>query len=212
MNNSYYYYKFPSYGYLTKQFNTTDLDFLLKEVNSIKNNFNITDRVNNKLAGHIDKQIKITKSKKLLQEILLPFVLEYDNIFNYFQSINMLTDIPDLVLDDVWVNFQKKYEYNPPHDHSGVLSFVIWINVPYSLDEEKNFSPGHDSVNPRSGSFEFFYVNNLNKISSEMIEINKEKELTIIIFPSTFVHQVYPFYTSDDYRVSVAGNFKFKMN
>ena len=31
----------------------------------------------------------------------------------------------------------------------------------------------------------------------------------MIIFPACVNHGVYPFYTSDDYRVSVAGNFKF---
>lgn len=212
MDQNYSYYKFPTYGYLTKQFCKEDILFLLEEINVVKNNFNVCENVNDKLAGQINKQFKLSNSKDNLEKILLPFALEYDRIFNYFKTFNCLSSIPSLKLDDLWVNFQNKYEYNPPHDHSGVLSFVIWINVPYESVEEKICSPGSGSNLPRAGNFEFFYANNIGKISSEMIEVTKEKELTVIIFPSIFLHQVYPFYTSDDYRVSVAGNFKFKIN
>jgi hypothetical protein len=212
MDTNYIYYKFPTYGYLTKQFTKIDLNPLLTEIDFIKNNFNNSENINNKLAGQIERQFKINDSKKHLEKILLPFALEYNRIFNYFKTFKCLSTIPDLILDEVWVNFQKKYEYNPPHDHSGVLSFVIWINIPYLSSEEKKFSPGYDSVSPKSGNFEFFYTNNINGISVETIDISKDKELTFIIFPSTFVHQVYPFYTSNDYRISVSGNFKFHIN
>jgi len=29
------------------------------------------------------------------------------------------------------------------------------------------------------------------------------------MFPSLLAHCVYPFYTSDDYRISISGNIKF---
>jgi len=31
------------------------------------------------------------------------------------------------------------------------------------------------------------------------------------MFPSQLIHAVYPFYTSDEYRISVSGNIKFKV-
>jgi len=210
MDQNYTYYKFPTYGYLNKKFEIDDLKPLIDEIENIKNNLDNLETANKKLAGQIDKQFTLTVSKNQLEQILLPFALEYDNIFNYFKTFNSFIDQPKLVLDDLWVNFQKKYEYNPVHDHSGVLSFVIWINVPYDINNEIKFAPGSASLCPRSGSFEFLYANNIGKISSELLPVTNESELTAIIFPSSFLHQVYPFYTADGYRISVSGNFKFK--
>lgn len=210
MTNEYAYYKFPSYGYLNKKFEPIDLEPLIIEIENIKNNINTLETANKKLAGQIDRQFTLSTSKSYIEQILLPFANEYDNIFNYFGSFSFFNEKPTLVLDDLWVNFQKKYEYNPVHDHAGVLSFVIWINVPYDIKNEIKSAPGSGSLFPKSGSFEFLYATNIGKISSEIIPVTKELELTAIIFPSTFLHQVYPFYTSDDYRISVSGNFKFK--
>lgn len=212
MNTNFEYYQFPTYGYIAKQFERDDLTDLLDEVDYIKNNFSESKSVNDKLAGQIKNQFKLVQCKKKVEEILLPYALEYNKIFNYFNTFNCLSKVPDIMLDELWVNFQQKYEYNPPHDHGGVLSFVIWINIPYDLERENKLSPGHGSNFSRSGKFEFFYVNNMNRISSEIIDVTKEKEMSVIIFPSTLIHQVYPFYTSNEYRISVSGNFKFKID
>ena len=37
--------------------------------------------------------------------------------------------------------FSKKYEYNPPHVHHGVLSYVIWHNIPYNDESEAELGP-----------------------------------------------------------------------
>ena len=39
---------------------------------------------------------------------------------------------------DMILNLQKKYEYLPNHHHDGVLSYTVWIKIPYELEEEKN--------------------------------------------------------------------------
>ena len=39
-----------------------------------------------------------------------------------------------------------------------------------------------------------------------MIEADHHWEQVIILFPSITQHCVYPFYTSDDYRITVSGN------
>ena len=43
----------------------------------------------------------------------------------------------EFVLKKLWVNYQKKYDFNPIHIHSGVFSFVIWVQIPYDLTEER---------------------------------------------------------------------------
>ena len=41
---------------------------------------------------------------------------------------------------------------------------------------------------------------------TQSINLTKEDEGTIIFFPSQLIHQVYPFFTSEEERVSIAGN------
>ena len=69
---------------------------------------------------------------------------EYENGFNYLKLLRYNTQDRNVVLKSVWVNFQKKYEFNPLHDHTGIISFVIWIDVPYTKDLELLSSPGRN--------------------------------------------------------------------
>ena len=102
-----------------------------------------------------------------------------------------------------WVNFQKRYEYNPIHTHSGLYSFVIWIKVPYDLQEEKNLFP--DNPSPESiCSFSFVY--NAGNIMTHGIDVDQNYEWEIVLFPSFRHHIVTPFMTTDEPRISIAGN------
>ena len=35
-----------------------------------------------------------------------------------------------------WINYQKQNGFNPPHDHDGKLSFVIYLKIPEELKKE----------------------------------------------------------------------------
>ena len=118
-----------------------------------------------------------------------------------------LTKNVPISLNQCWVNYQQKAEFNPPHSHSGYLSFVIWMKVPYDSDKEINAGPGTESNIKLNGQFTFYYVNSLGQMSTEYIPIDKTMENQFILFPSCIYHSVHPFYSSDDYRISVAGNF-----
>jgi hypothetical protein len=115
-------------------------------------------------------------------------------------------------LDSMWVNFQQKYEFNPLHRHGGLYSFVIWIEVPYFLNFEKDISPGKKSIDNRSGTFEFTYVDVVGQLRGECIPVDKTYEGDIILFPAALHHMVHPFYSSDKYRISVAGNITVVKN
>ena len=136
---------------------------------------------------------------------------EYDRQFNYIHTVNILTDNLPITLSNVWVNFQKKHEFNPIHNHSGVLSFVIWIKIPYQREQENLISPGKDSIYDLAGKFTFHYYNMLGDIASFDMDENIFKENTMILFPSKLNHSVFPFYSSDEYRISISGNFRFQV-
>ena len=48
----------------------------------------------------------------------------------------------------------------------------------------------------------------MGRITPAMVPVDKTYEGTIVMFPSEMLHAVYPFYTSDDYRISVSGNLR----
>ena len=104
------------------------------------------------------------------------------------------------MLNALWVNYMKKNEYNPPHDHSDWLSFVIFLKVPEEITKEQEEFVGN-SAGP--GSLSFLYGDgNRQSITYQSV---KPKDRDIFIFPAWIKHYVAPFY-SDVTRISVSGN------
>ena len=125
---------------------------------------------------------------------------EYQKNWDYYQG-------QDLKGDSLWVNLQQKTEYNPIHNHDGVLSYVAWLDVPYKHENEVNLKQSRESRTKEfSASFQFIYSTILGSISNEIYNVENGWEGRIVMFPAKLLHIVYPFYTSDGYRISIAGN------
>ena len=151
---------------------------------------------NSRLAGQIKGEfaLELSDASKKLIELLGAEYLKRNNL-----------DVADAVkFQESWVNLQVKHEYNPLHDHSGVLSWVIWVNIPYDLEEELKMFP--TAKNQDVSMFSFVYTTVLGEIASFNLCIDKSWEGRMAIFPAKMKHQVSPFYTSDGVRISVAGN------
>lgn len=73
---------------------------------------------------------------------------------------------------------------------------------------EKEVSPGRNIKGPgnKAGDFEFTYTNILGQLCSAVLPTDKAFEGKICLFPSKLHHQVFPFYSSDEYRISISGN------
>ena len=162
---------------------------------------------NDKLIGHIKEEYEIEYPPKNIVKMLVDLI---DSKFSYYlKTLTMLSKDLPFDLDQIWCNFQKKNEFNPPHDHTGVFSFVIFIKIPYDLkDEIKCFNTGGEVYNSK---FVFHVINKLGKIQMWPLEVDKSFEGKIIFFPATQVHEVFPFYTSNDYRITVSGNIKLRV-
>lgn len=203
--------QFPNIGVITGALTDEELTPLKQEILEIQNNFNIAQKRNKYLAGNIKKEFTITKSKSHVDRLLQPYISEFDKSFNYLGTLSPLDISCPLAMGPMWVNFQEKHEFNPPHTHSGVLSFVIWISIPYNIKEEKLKSPGAESINSLAGSFSFHYTNSLGRIWHQHIEADNTMENNLLLFPAELNHSVAPFYTSDNYRISVSGNYVLKV-
>jgi hypothetical protein len=203
---------FPSYGYILQEVPDNVISILNHEINEILNNFKGSPTANSYLAGNLRYEFQINQSKDTLERFLLPLCIDYDKNFNYLKNIDICTKSLPLRLDGAWVNFQRKYEFNPNHCHNGIFSFVIWVDIPYDIEQEKQQSNGALSNSNCPGFFEFSYIDNLGKICNHQLEIDRTFNNKCIIFPSRLVHTVYPFYTSDNFRISVSGNILLRVD
>ena len=155
---------------------------------------------NKDLAGNIEHEYKLIDCKDKLEPFLVNLSKQYESTWE------SATNSDSWRLGDTWVNYQKKHEFNPPHHHDGSFSFVIFVQVPFLLDKELENNSVKQSNTPRPGYFSFSYTNIFGEISNCDIAVDKKDEGRILFFPSKMVHQVFPFYTSDEYRITVSGN------
>jgi hypothetical protein len=161
--------------------------------------------MNYTLAGQITKEYQITKSLPLLNPYLEEMARAYQKEWKYYPKENPNNN--KLTVESVWVNMQKKLEVNPLHNHDGTLSFVAWLYVPFKLEDERNMPNCKNSRTVELAStFQFVYTTALGTIANCPMFVESGWEGKIIMFPSKLLHMVYPFQTSDDYRISIAGN------
>lgn len=172
----------------------------------IGNEIKIADQKFNKnLVGNIRKEYNLKNIIKQIEPYLQNCATQYNINFPYFIH-KKPEDI--LNLKSLWVNRQEKYEFNPPHNHDGVYSFVIWYDIPYTMNEELKNAPGNKSMANLAGHFEFLYHDTMGRISTETIPADKTFNGRICFFPAQMMHTVYPFY-SDGERITISGNLDY---
>jgi len=205
---------FKNYGFINAKFSESELAPIKTEIKNIQNNFELheSQKYNSNLAGNIKRGYQLIESQKYIEKLLMPLINSYNRDFGYFKNFSILTGDVPVVLDSCWVNFQKKYEFNPAHNHTGIYSFVLWTTVPYDMEEERKLSPGSESNFNSAGSFSLLYTDTTGRINQFSIPVDKNMENNVVFFPSSFYHMVYPFFSSDEYRISVSGNFKLKVD
>lgn len=210
MNNE-KFYNFNNFGYILIDLSNDDLKEIKEEVEEIKQDFSLATPLNSYLAGNIKHEFNLIKSLPKIECLLLQSYHMYNCAYNISELFNSNSKDCPLKLSQAWVNFQKKHEFNPTHTHSGVLSFVIWLNIPYLMNDELKNPSTINSTVKCPGHFSFTYCTTLGNIFEETIPVDKSWENKMIVFPSKMNHSVYPFFTSDDFRISVSGNLIFEV-
>jgi hypothetical protein len=168
--------------------------------------------INEELAGNIRKQISLDKYTYLLEDFLIEQLKNSRELNDAVQKLNILTNPTSLKLKELWVNYQKKYEFNPFHNHSGIISFIIFGKIPFRMSDEHKVSPGVVAEKNLSGVLQFFYLSTNFKepIKTREFFIDQSWEGKGLMFFSNLNHLVYPFFSSDDYRITFSGNIFLK--
>ena len=171
--------------------------------------------IRTKLAGHLEKEHRYPDDARMkFVEMTAPIFQGYRNShLEYFglhrrikEEGHDIKDFePQLYLETLWINYMREGEYNPPHIHSGHLSFVIYLDIPDMKEELE----AHIANSPPPGSIQFtneltgnehtwkVTQHHLNPVAGEMV-----------IFPAALHHVVFPYKTPGT-RVSVSGNILY---
>ncbi len=166
--------------------------------NSEKNN------AEHKLAALMhDEWSYSLEDAKWFVPVIDPWVKKYLEEFSKNRN-NDLTS-KNWYLQSLWVNYQKQYDFNPPHNHSGSLSFVIYLNVPEELKSEGKLWKNNG---PKPGAIVFQYGEELPLVNNKVMFMPTTGD--IFIFPASLVHLVIPFRSSNVERISVSGNILIK--
>ena len=153
-----------------------------------------------KLAGQLANERGYSEQQReKIIPYLSPYLGVYDEAFQRFQN-KRFEKKPEYTLTALWCNFQRPHEFNPPHDHDGKLSFVIYLSIPEPLKKENAEYKGR-SCGP--GGIQFMYGEGPRDCVSYQSYFPKDGDM--FIFPAWLKHWVMPFH-SDCVRVSVSGN------
>jgi hypothetical protein len=193
---------FNNLGYIESKLPDNLFLKIKKEISKIKTE-NIKEYITGLTGNGVPKHYSLNKNLKELNEFLQNLIIEFDKEYDYLKHISILDKNVPFFFKKPWINFQKKYDFLPHHIHDGVFSYNIWIQIPYDIDKELS-NGKHASL------FEFIYTNTLGQTRNHLLKIDKNYEGKVILFPSSLMHGVYPFYTSDEIRISVAGNIHLK--
>ena len=84
------------------------------------------------------------------------------------------------------------------------------MQIPYLMEDELKALPSA-SANPNlAGHFAFHFTDTVGDIRTFHIPSDKTQENTILFYPARMKHSIFPLYYSDDYRITVSGNFVVK--
>lgn len=215
----------PNIGIVIDKLNPFLFQRIKKEISLIKQDIdkNYTEKpkdvlsaFHKKMSGYYyEKSLSDSLIKDIDNEVLKLIELHESKFQCLINLFNFVVDVQEiqtsLNLERMWVNVQRRTEFLPLHTHSGLYSFVIWVDVPFSLNSEKTQSPNDDLIKDKSGLFTFVYNDILGKVSIFEMPVDNSWEGKICIFPAGLQHMVYPFYSTEEVRISIAGNYRLKV-
>ena len=184
---------------------------IFNAINGIyEKNFNSLNKVNDFLAGKIEKEHSLYyDGNDITEDKMSPHNLLPKNISNYllraFENYMKFILVKNykLHLDSVWVNEMKENEYNPNHIHRGAsfigLSSVMILKLPSTFGKEYS-----NSDNPQNGKLQL-----LGSSSGQFAKVDYQPPTEIgdlYIFPYDMRHCVYPFNGTKEIRRTLAAN------
>ena len=191
----------PNYGWLEYKLDTQEMDYVWKCIENKK------ELTKNFLAVNIDRSYNLMDSGRWFESnVIRPMCQVYSDKYG-----NLGDRVPNGIkhpyyMRDWWVNYQKKHEFNPLHNHSGVYSFVIWMKIPTTYEEQRKNHISSNSNSNTISNFQMWYNTTTGAPATYTYGMFPERAGMMLFFPATMHHCVYPFYNCDEERITVSGN------
>ena len=169
------------------------------------------------LAGNISKSNYIKDKDDWLYKNVLKEMSEFlffkESGWNTYFGIAIAKKFPPplFTLERLWVNYQKQHEFNPLHIHTGLYSFVIFMKIPTHWKEQHALPFAASSNNPTASDFSFVWSEkDTEEVSKRSFTLCPEDEGRILFFPASLHHMVYPFYGTEEERITISGNISLR--
>tara|TARA_B100001250_G_C19637986_1_gene716890 strand:+ start:60 stop:788 length:729 start_codon:yes stop_codon:yes gene_type:complete len=189
-----------NYGWVETKLTQEAIDHLWKCID------NKQEDHRDQLVGQVSHSFALKDTgNKFLTDTLNPLIKDYNENNGHWQR-PPITNPCTVYLKDMWVNYQYKHEFNPPHNHAGVYSFVIWMKIPTTSKEQNELPNAKGSNGPQNSAFYITYSDIFGQFHTHLKQMNPDCEGTMLFFPSALVHGVNPFYNCDEPRISISGN------
>jgi len=186
---------------------TEAMDYLWDDINGKQ-----TD-ARNQLNGNISKSVFIEDKDNWFYENVVKELTEYlyYKDWNNYYSVHITKYLPPPVfkLYELWVNYQKQHEFNPPHVHSGIFSFVVFMKIPTHWKDQHALTFSANSNSPQASDFQFLFGQGNGHVKKIPLPLCPEDEGRMFFFPAWLTHQVLPFYGTEEERITVSGNIFF---
>ena len=168
--------------------------------------------VGSDLAGNIKDQLGIVvEDQSKFMEVVQPHIakfLQYEDNRTNNHLINKEPEKSQESYDNLnfnlgtgpWINYQIAHEFNPIHSHSGMISAVVYIDVPEVIAKEIYTK---DTNMECAGQIEFLYGPDVLGVTGTHKIIPQTGDF--LLFQAGLKHTVYPF-RSDVTRTSMSFN------
>ena len=189
-------------GYGLHKFTSEELKPIWDEIMTLDQNWATPN-------GLINHKSPLVDCVSHVERLVGEQIVEFNRVNNWPNQLRVIDRPTPLKLTGLWVNWMSRHEFSPIHKHEAVISFVIWLTVPYTLESEiaaRPYVPEHFNF---GGQFALHYTDSLGQVCTQNLPVYTDWESTLCMFPAGVKHSVFPFYSSNQLRVSVAGNFTF---
>jgi len=202
--------------WIDKRLREEEMVFLNKAITFEEQRNNNEDWKENK-AGNVSRCNLIDKDnwfyetllKKLTEKM---FYYDWNNYRKY--HIEKEESPPEFELYSFWVNYQKKHEHVPIHNHDSLYSFVVFMKIPTHWEEQhvrpKNLN-SHVVTHASASDFGFLLVQG-QRVEVNHFSLSSGDEGRMLFFPGWLQHMVYPFYECEEERITISGNIQERNN
>ena len=192
----------PNFGVIEAELEQEDIDYLWKLVH--KYSHNAKWEGNRLISIEEDfKQFPLNDDDNLFQNnVLRPCTDKYFETYGCpFKQ--KTTHTHELAFSRFWCRASLDGDYQSIHDHQGIFTFVVWLTVPFEGADERQVQAG---FRPEASDFGLVYPDKCGQLQKRNFVLGKGAEGKMLFFPSDINHIVYPHYTTQEYRIALAGD------